>query len=136
MSTTKLVTIESAGKISILGGIQGPITNPCRLSTDSIIELINSGKIVYEVNPKNSKEKIRLTRLNVYKTNFASTIKETVDKKKKVIEETIKTNSKPMVKPISEPNTTIIPETGEAMINHEELFQSNSHSTDSKKKRE
>lgn len=70
MVTSKLVTIESYGKISVLGGLMGPITTPCRLDTNTIIALINSGKIVYEVNPNNMAEKIRLNRLNINSVNF------------------------------------------------------------------
>ena len=68
--TSKLVTIESIGKIHSLGGLNGPITTPTKIKIETIIELINSGKVVYEVNPTNLKDKIRLTRLNVYKNNF------------------------------------------------------------------
>lgn len=70
MAKTKLVTVESSGIIPILGGLMGPISSPCRIEVDILISLINSGKIVYEVNPKNIKEKIRLTRMNVLNDNF------------------------------------------------------------------
>ena len=72
MINSKLVTIESSGKIGVLGGLIGPITTPCRLRIDVLISLINTGKVVYEVNPANVKEKIRLTRLNVRKENFSN----------------------------------------------------------------
>lgn len=134
--TSKLVTIESPGKIPTLGDIVGPIRTPSRLSIDTIIELINAGKVVYEVNPKNINEKVRLSRLNVYKTNFNSTIKSAVEMQKKVVKEiVVKTNTKPVITPTSKPSDTVIPETGEGMISSEDLFQSNSHSDNNKKKR-
>lgn len=70
MADSKLVTIESYGSIDVLGGLIGPITTPCNLDINTIVLLINSGKIVYEVNPKKTNEKIRLTRLNVRSNNF------------------------------------------------------------------
>lgn len=75
MARTKYVTIESSGKIHALGGLVGPITTPCYLDIGIIISLINSGIVVYEVNPSNIKDKTRLNRMNVlnniytYKTN-------------------------------------------------------------------
>ena len=70
MNRTKLVTIETSGKIRELGGITGPITTPCKLDMNIIISLINSGKVVYEVNPENKTEKVRLTRSNLSGDNF------------------------------------------------------------------
>lgn len=75
MARTKFVTIESYGPIPALGGILGPITSPSYIDINVIISLINSGKVIYEVNPKNIKEKIRLTRDNVLKYNFNTTVK-------------------------------------------------------------
>ena len=72
MKKTKYVTIESSGKLEPLGGISGPITTPSYIDISVIVSLINMRKVVYEVNPANRNEKIRLTRLNVFNDNFAS----------------------------------------------------------------
>ena len=91
MSKTKLVTIESYGKLHALGGIMGPIITPCRIDISTIIMLMNSGKIVYEVNPSNVKEKVRLTRLNVNKDNFVKNTTQLVNTssvKTNVVEDT------------------------------------------------
>ena len=74
MTRTKFVTIESYGIIHALGGIMGPVTSPCNLDISVIISLINSGKMIYEVNPKNITEKVLLTRDNVLKDNFNSSV--------------------------------------------------------------
>ena len=76
MVKTKFVTIESYGQIDALGGIRGPITSPSHIDTNIVISLINSGKVVYEVNPSNYKEKVRLNRLNVLKNNFSNSTKQ------------------------------------------------------------
>lgn len=85
----KLVIIESAGPIEALGGISGPIKTPSSLSTNVISDLINSGKVVYEINPRNYNEKVKLTRLNVNTNNFQSNVKKTVENKREIIKQNI-----------------------------------------------
>ena len=123
MARTKYVTIESPGKLPILGGIIGPITTPCYLEIDIIIGLINSGKMVYEVNPANVKDKIRLTRLNVLKHNFTYSSNHL---KRNEVKSSDVGLSSTIVEP-SSVKTTIIPETGEGMIGTD-IFVSNKHS--------
>ena len=122
MPRTKLVTIESPGKLTALGGILGPITTPCYLDMNIIINLINSGKAVYEVNPKNFKEKTRLTRMNVLNNIYDYSI----INKKNTIKATDVGLSSVTVEP-STVKTTIIPESGECMIGTD-IFMSNKHS--------
>lgn len=69
----KLVVIMSGGPIAALGGINGPITTPTWISTTDVIRLINSGSVVYEVNPADPSKKVKLTRLNVSMKNFSGT---------------------------------------------------------------
>ena len=85
----KLVIIESAGPIEALGGISGPIKTPSSLSTNVISDLINSGKVVYEINPRNYNEKVKLTRLNVNTNNYQSNVKKTVENKREIIKQNI-----------------------------------------------
>jgi hypothetical protein len=77
MPRTKYVTIESYGPIQQLFGLLGPILTPCYIEIGTIISLVNSGKVVYEVNPNNPKEKIRLNFNNLLKNNFDNIIEET-----------------------------------------------------------
>lgn len=96
MARKKFVTIESSGKILALGGIMGPIKTPSYLDMDIIINLINSGKVVYEVNPANVKEKVRLTRVNVLKHNYEYPLKRSMVN-----------TTKPAVQPVKNmPNTS------------------------------
>lgn len=70
MTKNKYVIIESSGPISALGGLLGPIISPTYLDIKTVINIVNSGKVVYEVNPMNINDKIRLTFQNVLKDNF------------------------------------------------------------------
>lgn len=82
----KLVIIKSTGKIPQLGGMIGPLLTPTKMDISVIISLINGGKIVYEVNPANKSEMVRLDRLNVRKTNFAKDLRKEILAKKKLTE--------------------------------------------------
>lgn len=66
----KLVVVEVNGPISELGGIQGPIINPCSLPVKTIVQMVGSHKKVFEVNPFNQSERVRLTLKNVNSVNF------------------------------------------------------------------
>ena len=67
----KLIIVESIGSIGELGGISGPILNPCYVPLDTINLMLNHQRKVYEVNPKNYSEKVRLSLKNLRKQNFA-----------------------------------------------------------------
>lgn len=71
----KLCTISNSGPIPELGGIRGPITKPTELSMTLIRTLINEGYTIYEVNPMNRNEKVRLTFSNVNSVNFYKKVK-------------------------------------------------------------
>lgn len=98
----KLVTIESAGPIKMMGDINGPIKTPCSVSTNVIIDLLNSGKVVYEVNPKNHAEKVRLTRLNVNSNNFPTNNTSKVDSRKQAIKARIRKHEERVQKAIAQ----------------------------------
>lgn len=72
MVYTKLVTVTSTGSFSELGGIQGPIPSIVVMDVNTIYKLLTNGRIVYEHNPENRKQKKRLTLKNYRrKNNFA-----------------------------------------------------------------
>ena len=98
MIKSKLVTVESHGKLPQLGGIHGPIITPNYISINIIISLINAGKTVYEVNPANHHDRIRLTRLNATHQNFQQLPTNPI--KNTNISKSIKAVEKPLVKHI------------------------------------
>ena len=121
---TKYVTIESPGKLNILGGILGPIKTPCYLDIDIVVKLINMGKIVYEVNPTNIKDRVRLNRSNVLKTIFTYPVRKSTSAKKT---NTIKVSDVGLSKAVTTPSTvetTISSETGESIIGVD-IFKNN-----------
>ena len=72
MVYTKLVTVPSTGSFIELGGIQGPILTIVVMDVNTIYKLLINGRIVYEHNPENRKQKKRLTLKNYRrKNNFA-----------------------------------------------------------------
>ena len=72
MVYTKLVTVPSTGSFIELGGIQGPILSIVVMDVNTIYKLLINGRIVYEHNPENRKQKKRLTLKNYRrKNNFA-----------------------------------------------------------------
>ena len=103
----KLVVIESPGPIKLLGDIMGPIKTPCSISTNVIIDLINSGKVVYEVNPKNHNERVRLTRLNTNTNNFPSNNKSQIDSRREALRNRIRQHEQKIQKAIEEKNKEI-----------------------------
>ena len=72
MADTKLVTIASVGSLPELGGISGPVINPCSLPIETIVKLLNGHKKVYEVNPAKKSERVLLTLKNVKSVNFVT----------------------------------------------------------------
>ena len=121
---TKYVTIESPGKLPVLGGILGPIKTPCYLDIDIVVRLINMGKLVYEVNPANIREKVRLNRSNVLNTIFVYPTRKATSAKK---DNTIKVSDVGLHKAVTEPSnveTTISSETGESIVGVD-IFKNN-----------
>lgn len=66
----KLCKVLTNGPLSELGGITGPIVYPCRIDLRKVVNMVQHGKVVIEVNPKNHKETVRLNIQNVNKNNF------------------------------------------------------------------
>lgn len=69
MIRTKLVTVSSTGSFTEIGGIQGPILSIVVMDYNTIYKLLINGRIVWEHNPKNRKQKKRLTLKNYRKKN-------------------------------------------------------------------
>jgi len=69
----KLIVVESSGSIAELGGIGGPILNPCYVPIPIINKMLNKHRVVYEVNPNNYSERVRLSLKNLRSENFKST---------------------------------------------------------------
>lgn len=66
----KLVIVKTTGILRELGNICGPILHPSRLKIAKIADMVNNGKLVFEVNPEDRSQQVQLTRLNVTSENF------------------------------------------------------------------
>lgn len=140
---TKLVIIKDGGPIRSLGGISGPILSPTRITIPVIVDLINQGKHVFEVNPLDKKQAVQLNRLNVYRTNFKPRLLKkpskdvSVAQKKEEISTTVRAEDVNLPSIIAEhvpPEYAIDPDTGESPVRMD-IFQNNNNDNQSHKKK-
>lgn len=89
----RLYVIETKKPIECLGGIQGPLTTPTHIDINDVIDLVRRGYEVYQVNPDNSKEKVRVTINNLKSIKFSRS--ETV--LQRLITREINKGNKPMM---------------------------------------
>ena len=69
MAKVVLVTIESVGRIPLIGG-DGPILVPTRMSFDLVKKLVMNGVKVNLHNQNDVHQKVRLTRTNLDDNHF------------------------------------------------------------------
>lgn len=82
----KLITINTSGPIRELPGcICGPVLTPTYISINSIYKMISGGRKIFEINPRNRKEKLLLNKENYNKDNFG--IADTSDVIPKIVED-------------------------------------------------
>ena len=75
-----------SGPIAELGNILGPVYGSL-LTTSTIIKLVSNGRKVYEIDPRNNKNKVLLTIGNCSKSVFGETpVEESVKKEEPVVE--------------------------------------------------
>lgn len=79
----KLCIVKNNGPIHELGGISGPILAPCNISMRAIINMVQNGRNVYEINPRNMKEMVKLDIKNVQSDNFPKPSKFILPEEKK-----------------------------------------------------
>lgn len=65
-----LYTIKDARVISCLGGITGPIQHPTEMKPEDVITLVRNGFTVFQHNPHNLREKVKVTRNNFNTITF------------------------------------------------------------------
>lgn len=96
MAKEKLCVVLAEGRIPELGGILGPVSVPTKIARSSIIAMLNRGLPIYEVNPKNVNERVKLTFKNVNSVNFMTKVRKS---------EPVKSN--PYVLPAGRRNTVV-----------------------------
>lgn len=143
----KLVKVLTNGPIPELGNIAGPIMYPCRINMRSIVNMVQNGKKVVEINPNNYDETVELNIQNVNKDNFPApdkyvmptipveTKKEPEVKKEDVVEATQeniapeKTVEKTVVEQAVEAASTAV-ETGNNKAAHDNYKNQKGHKND------
>ena len=70
MKEKKLVVVDTYGTLTELGGISGPIISPSYIDLQTLLTMINNHRKVYEVNPTNRADRVRLNITNLRTENF------------------------------------------------------------------
>lgn len=66
-------TIASALPITALGNINGPLTTPVQIPFADVLDMLRKNYVIYEHNPVNKAEKVRVTIDNVNNITFSTT---------------------------------------------------------------
>ena len=65
-------TVASSGPIPGLGGINGPLTTPTPMAFNDVLYMVRKGYVVFEHNPFDISEKVRVTIDNIRNIRFKS----------------------------------------------------------------
>ena len=68
-----LYTVLDARVIDCLGGICGPIQHPTEMAESDVITMVRNGFTVFQHNPHNLREKVKVTRTNFNSIVFKTT---------------------------------------------------------------
>lgn len=100
---TRLFVVLADGKIPELGGIRGPITKPTAIDISIVIDMVNRGLPVEEVNPANYTERVRMTFGNMHSQNFVKAAKKVEAAPVQTVTQSIPTGrSNAVVEPVNE----------------------------------
>lgn len=99
----RLFVVLADGKIPELGGIRGPITKPTAIDISIVIDMVNRGLPVEEVNPANYADRVRMTFGNIHSQNFIKATKKVEAAPVQTVTQSIPTGrSNAVVEPINE----------------------------------
>ena len=71
---SKLYTITTPKKIIGMADIMGPLTTPSEIEFNNVLEMVRLGYDIYQVNPYDHNEKIKVTLSNINNIKFKSSI--------------------------------------------------------------
>lgn len=94
MKERKLVVVKDSGPIPELNFVCGPILVPTKIDLKVIIKMIGNGRSVFECNPYNTDDQVKLELTNVKNNNFET-------RATKPVVESVKENEKKEV--VNEP---------------------------------
>ena len=99
MKERKLVVVKDSGPIPELNFVCGPILVPTKIDLKVIIKMIGNGRSVFECNPYNTDDQVKLELTNVKNNNFETQATKPVvesvkeNEKKEVVNEPEKNES-------------------------------------------
>ena len=73
MKDIRICSVETNGPIKELGNISGPVRK-CRLELPKILSMINNGHVIYELNPENLSERVKLDLTNASPSPFTKKV--------------------------------------------------------------
>lgn len=129
----KLCLVKTNGRLPELGNIAGPILSPCKINLRTVINMVQNGKVVYEVNPKNHSQQVLLTIQNVQKNNFPDQEKVVMPEVKEV-EKPAVVEKQDVITPVNGVIETPVIEATEAATEADQSKKNFSYKGDFKKK--
>lgn len=66
----KLYIVSTPKAIIGMDGMQGPLTTPTKMKFADVLEMVRKGYVIYEVNPHNHNEKVKVTVNNIHNIKF------------------------------------------------------------------
>lgn len=105
----KLYTVASAKPICGMGGIQGPLTTPSKIKFNDVLEMVRKGYEIYQVNPVDHSEKVRVSISNINDIVFKNTRSATTMQRK--LNREIQNLNKPMYVDVVKKDTKSVVET-------------------------
>ena len=103
MKERKLVVVKDSGPIPKLNFVCGPILVPTKIDLKVIIKMIGNGRSVFECNPYNTDDQVKLELTNVKNNNFET-------QATKPVVESVKENEKKEVANEPEKNESSVEE--------------------------
>ena len=91
----KKYTVATAGPIPALDNIVGPLNTPTVMDHAAIVAMLNKNYVIYQHNPYDLNEKVRVTKKNINNITFKNTRKSVIEKRK--LNNEIQNMSKPIV---------------------------------------
>lgn len=107
MKERKLVVVKDSGPIPELNFICGPILVPTKIELKTIIKMIGNGRSVFECNPSNTDDQVKLELTNVKNNNFETqAIKPAVESVKEVEKKEVVNEPEKNESPVEEEKST------------------------------
>ena len=78
----KLYTVATPRNIIGMADIVGPLTTPSEMKFNDVLEMVRLGYEIYQVNPYNYSEKIKVTISNINDIKFKSSISMALSQRK------------------------------------------------------